>query len=225
MKKNLFFTIAICFVLLGTNVNGAVVLDNPRDLIGTGNSQFASLSLGDNLMERIDGNDYIVDKGIGEYYIFLAKALDSGGIIFGGYLSTDNPYSDSGYSGYEGYCNGGIDRNTFLTGDSIDVALCLFDPDGGRFGLLSSNGALVFDDNLTAWSSGIPAGFGGKIEYNGVMDGLVKDFVFPANSSEMLQFRHIVLTDASTVPEPGAILLCCFGAVILRRKINCFNKK
>ena len=235
--KKLFLIVVLVFIGFANIgvVSGAVVIDDPEQLIFDSNavnhghsiSMFSDLPnyLADNLMERIDGVDYVVDKGEGQYYIFLMKQVAEN-IVFGGYLSTDNLlsndlYSQYGYSGFEGYMDGVINSDVFFEGDSIDYALCIFDPDGGQFAALrSDNGTLIFDENLEVWSSGMSGVDGGGIEYNGVADGLVTDFVFPAIvGGENFLFEHTVLTSAP-VPEPGAILLCCFGTVIMLIRKN-----
>ena len=164
-------------------------------------------------MERIDVlGDVVVNKGDGEYYILLAKEV-SGGIVFGAYVDTDNDNSDN-YPGYEGWCNGRIDRGTFLEGSSPDYALGIYDPNGGQFALLYDSGALVFDENITSWESGMNLlpGSGG-IEYNSVLGGIVGDLVF--EGGDTIIFGNTVLTP---VPEPATIALLGLGFLTLIRK-------
>lgn len=208
MKKNIFLAVVI-MIFVGTGVvNAGVVIDDPLQLIDIGNAQSIAMELGDNLMERVGGMDVVVDKGEGEYYILLMKEL-AASTIFGGFLTTDNGGSNSGLPEYAAWMNGYIDRNTFLEGDSPSSALAIFDPDGGQFAVLTRE-ELVLDENLVLWGSGFPS-LEGRIEYNGVMDGL-QDFVFPVDSPDTLLFKHTVLVNS--VPEPGAMFLCCFGAII-----------
>jgi len=178
-SRHILVAVVVVVVLAGGVgvVRGAMVIDDPRQLIGANDNRYISMEYLDNLMERIDGNDSVVDKGDGEYYILFGKDVE-GGLVFGGYVETDNGYSNNNYSGYEGWCDGHVDRNTFLEGSSPDYAMAIYDPDGGQFALHYANGTLVFDDNLTLWESGgLFPGVGG-IEYDGVLGGIVGGLVF-----------------------------------------------
>jgi len=218
MKRLFVLMVAVVFVVdMSANyLNAAVVLTDPDQLVAKGNTQYITMELGDNLMKRLDSVDSIVDKGVGEYYIFLMKQV-AATTVFGGYLTTDNIWSNSGVSGYEGWMDGYIDRDVFLEGDGADKALAIFDPDAEQFAVLS-NGKLVLDENLVLYGSGFLDL--NVIEYNGVIDGLLSELVFPADSPDTLLFEHTVLMDTPAVPEPGAILLCCFGTVIMLIRKN-----
>ncbi len=214
MKNVIVVIIVALMVGVGTGVSvseGALIISNPNQLVDISYSRYISMASGDNLMERIDGVDYVVNKGEGEYYILFGKN-DGGGFVFGGYLETDNASSNSGYPGYEGWCNGRIDRNIFLEGSSPDYALGIYDDDGGQFALLYSGVALVFDGNLIFWESGdaFPGAFpdAGKIEYDGVVDGIL-DIEFTYLYGD-IRLEHTVL-----IPEPVTMVLFGFGGLAL----------
>jgi len=213
LKKDI---LVLCGVLVFVgSAFGADVIDEPRDIVDISYSQNIAMALGDNLMERIGGVDSVVDKGLGEYYILFGKQ-ESGGMTFGGYVETDNGFSNGSNPNYMGFCNGLIDRNTFLEGSSPDYALGIYDPDGGQFALLYNSGALVFDENLTFWESGMDLITGsGLIEYDGVSGGIVGELVFGAFTAETILFEHTVLTP---VPEPATLTLICLGGLALVRK-------
>ena len=162
MRNAMSILVVMLIVLVGVvSVEGATMISDPDQLVDTSYSQSVRMAYGDNLMERIDGADLVVDKGVGESYIFFAKNV-SGGMEFGAYLETDNDNSDN-YTGYEGWCMGLINRNLFLDGDSPDYVLAIYDPDGGQFAELEY-GALSFDINLSTWLMD-------DIEYDGVIGG------------------------------------------------------
>ncbi len=216
LRKDILVVVSlvVVFVFCG-GAFGADVIDEPRDIVDISYSQNIAMTLGDNLMERIGGSDFVVDKGIGEYYILFGKE-ESGGVIFGGYVETDNVFSNGSNPNYMGFCNGLIDRNTFLEGSSPDYALGIYDPDGGQFALLYNSGALVFDENLTFWESGMNLISGsGLIEYDSISGGIVGGLVFGADLSEVIEFEHTVLTP---VPEPATLTLICLGGLALVRK-------
>ena len=209
-------------LMVGVGIGeGALIISDPDQLVDVSYSRYIYMAFGDNLMERDltvgPPADTVVDKGDGEYYILFGKLYAGVGFVWGGYVETDNDNSDN-YPGYEGWCNGNIDRNTFLEGSSPDYALGFYDDDGGQFALLYSGVALDFDDNLVFWESGdaFPGVFSdaGKIEYDGVVDGLLDiEFTYLAGN---IRLEHTVLV----VPEPATMFLLGFGglSVFLRRR-------
>ena len=210
LKKDI---LVLCGVLVFVgSAFGADVIDDPDQLIGNLNRQNIAMADGDNLMERIGGSDFVVEKRDGEYHTFFCKEI-TGTIIFGAYVTTDN-YESNNTPGYEGWCDGRIDRNIFLEGETPDYALEIYDPDGGQFALLYSGGVLVFDDNLTFWESGMNLISGsGLIEYDGISGGIVGGLVFEGTGT--LLFEHTVLTP---VPEPATMTVICLGGLALVRK-------
>jgi hypothetical protein len=165
-------------------------------------SQYIRMNSGDNLEERDftvgPPVDSVVEKGLGEYHIYFGTYV-SGGLVFGGYVWTDN--SNTTYPGHEGWCNGYIDRNTFSEGSSPDFVIGFYDDDGEGFAM-ESGGVLTFDDNLVFWTSGddfasVFVG-AGDIEYDGVVDGLL-DFEFTP-SSGTITLGHTVLVPGPPMP-------------------------
>ena len=185
------------------------------DLLGSGSRQAFQMPLGppvNNLMERVDGADFIVEKGEGEYHVGFFKKVGESWVL-GAYLDTDNSYSDN-YSVAKGWCSGLANRDVFLEEDSPDYVVVAYDPDGGDFAEL--DGGLDFDENCTLWESGynfIPGS--GLIEYDGVVGGLL-DFAFPANDGSIAYVDSIVL-----VPEPATMVLLAFGGVAFLRRRRC----
>jgi hypothetical protein len=185
------------------NTDGIVSITDPDQLVGTGNSRYVKMTFGDNLEERIDGVDSVVDKGDGEYYIFFGVVV-SGGVDFGGYVETDNILSNSGTPGYEAFCDGRVDLGVLPVGSSPNYALGVYDPDGGQFAQFVSS-ILGFDLNVSLW-------FMGDIEYDGVIGGITS-LVIPESGD--VAFSHTVL-----VPEPTTIAMLFIGAMAgyLRRR-------
>lgn len=226
LRKTIMMLVVVTLVLVGIgDVFGGDVVNDPVQLMPGGNSQYISMVLGDNLMERGEfGDDYVVDKGIGEYYILFVKEpfyygtmidgriwIEAG--AFGGYLETDNVWSNSGILDYMGWCDGYIYRDIFLEGDTSDYALGIYDSDGGQFAL-DYGTHVAFDDDLITWESGMNLFPGsGGIEYESVLNGLM-DYQFSPSTGDM-ELGHTVLT---SVPEPATICILGLGGLLLRRK-------
>jgi len=198
MFKNVTRNLLIIVLVSVSGAFGATVIDDPMQLVGNGSVQFVWMNFGDNLMERIDCVDYMVDKGGGQYYIFLCEFVNGDpnqGVSFGAYVSTDNDNSDN-YPGYEGWCQGLANRDKFFEGDSPDYILIIYDDDGGQFAL-AGPGGISFDGNIVAWESGARfAPSSGDIEYGGVIGGLL-DIVFEEPSIDIIWLDSIFL-----IPPP-----------------------
>lgn len=219
LRNILMVVVVVVFVGVGS-VKGATIVDDPEYLVDTSDGQSIRMAYGDNLMERIDGVDSVVDKGDGEYYIFFGKEV-AGGMEFGAYLETDN-YESNNTAGYEGWCFGRINRVLFLEGYSPDFVLAFYDDDGGQWALDNvwipelNDGdggfAFVFDSNLVFWETGdyfsniFPDIDIGEIEYDGVIGGF-SDFVFDDGNGTMI-IGHTVL-----VPEPVTLALLAVGGI------------
>ncbi|KKL23941.1 hypothetical protein LCGC14_2420360, partial [marine sediment metagenome] len=199
MKNSLKMLAVVIVMLVGVvDVEALEPIDDPDQMVDTSYVQTIQMAVGDHLMERSDSNDVVVDKGDGQYYILLGKIM-SGRIVFGAYIETANDFSDY-LPGYEGWCNGFRDRNTFLEDDSPNYVLAIYDPDGGQFAARDSNGVLYLDNNVLTWETGyqfIPNS--GTIEYNGVVDGLL-DLVFN-DGSGTFEIGHIVLLPPPPPPD------------------------
>ncbi len=211
----MFKMIVIGAVLLmagigNVNVMGDNVISDPADMIGS-NWEYILMEYEDggeftNLMEVVDGADpSVVVKGDGQYYIFFCKIVP-GGIAFGGYVTTDNGLSNEEWPGYEGWCDGRIDRDVFSEGESPDYVLTVYDPDGGRFALYNPNtGAFTFDSNLAMWESGYRFMPSGDIEYGGVVGGLLDlDFTYGGWEIYIDSITLIPPVIILTSPEYGA---------------------
>jgi hypothetical protein len=184
--RNILAVAVVVMLVVVVSVDGALVIDDPDQLVAAGSSRYINMSDEDNLMERINGVDYVVDKGDGEYYMFLGKDV-TGGVVFGAYVETVD----------EAWCDGRIDVNIFPEGSSPDYALAIYDDDGGQFALLD-NGVLSFDANVVAW-------FMDDIEHDGVVGGLA-DLVFEGTGTYVLE--HTVL-----LPEPTTMALLALGGM------------
>lgn len=193
------------------SVKGALVIDDPEDLMGGTSSQGMEMPLGDSLMERVGGVDVIPNKGTGEYYFLFGKYV-SGGLVFAAYVDTDN-FNSNNYSGYEVWCQGRIDRDVFGDDEGPDYVLAIYDDDGGQFALSYSSGELVFDSNIIAWESGdnfIPGS--GEIEYDGVVGG------FTSMSFGVIGSIPVYLDSVVLIPEAATVLLLVFGSLVALRK-------
>jgi len=205
MKINLVFLIGIFWIGMGANLNAAVVqeLTDPAQLMGSGATYFYGASL------------YVQEGGVSSPVVGVSPStytlLFFDGSTLAGYLWTNNLYNNSGYLPI-------LDGNYYadLQGTTPSSVLGFLDPNGGHFADLYDDGALVLDENITSfWVSGVlndaPAN-PGSILFNGIPDGIL------SMSFDNEISGDIVLIDSASVPEPGAIFLCCFGAAILLKR-------
>jgi len=178
-------------------VDAAMIINDPNQLVDFTYSQDISMAIGDNLMEKVGGTEFVFDKLAGEAYVLLGEET-SNVVDWVGWFGTNNDSSDNGGAGSKARCKGYIDRNLLPAGTVPNYELGFYDDDGGQFALLYSSGILVFDANVEFFPG---------IEYDGVIGGLTSIAI----GSEV---KRTVI-----VPEPATLALLAIGGLaVLRRR-------
>lgn len=162
--RNILVIVFLVIVVFGSVVRGADEVYSFEDLIpGVGtigvHRQHVQMDTNpyDNLMVRDPdtGVDTIID-GIGTWHFGGYKKVPEG-YMFG--LSLMDKYSSYG-SPFVGWLTGYVYDSVFSAGEKIDGFWVIYDPDGGRFGLISG-ATFTRDLNTTIY-------FTEDIEFDGV---------------------------------------------------------
>ena len=151
----------------------------------------------DNLMIRDQetGVDSIVEKDGGVWRIGLAK-YHEGYLVFGGYANNDNPASNSGYLGWEGWCSGRFYSHVFSEGDTADEVMVVRDTLGDGMGEVENGVWTLGDDDVFYWIRDIEFdGVQGKIDALGAFSYTTGTKFLP----------HIVINDRAPRTDPAGI--------------------